>query len=299
MASPKDPDSHNLDGHKLVQTPLGSRSQEDCYILRPGEYVSTHHRKVTIMDACGKPVVTLGEIGKGSRKKVKAGAAESWIVNAQCHHSREPGIFECFRTKWIVPDPPTLVEDQSIYLSCGMQPTSGADILHSVLQWGYNGVFGGNFWCITSWYAVAGPNGRPAVFTPYLTVYPGDELQGLITCTGNNGSSFQYMSSFVDYDHSRLILTDHDELTGAYTVLEGTGISRSEHYPRTRLTSMRDITIRDGIPGQPDYELDPIWSTGEGEHLYGLEADFKKDTTGSGIFNIWYRGKPLTIDMES
>src|SRR5262249_39312006 len=75
---------------------------------------------------------------------------------------------------WKVPCAPRTVSGQLIYLFPAFQNTSW--IFQPVLQWGYSGAGGGDYWAVASWYA-DGLNG-PAFHTDAVRVEVGDTLVG-------------------------------------------------------------------------------------------------------------------------
>ena len=56
-----------------------------------------------------------------------------------------------FSGYWGVPSPPSNNDNQVIYLFIGLEPLSGAPIAQPVLQWGFNGKWGGAYWEFESW----------------------------------------------------------------------------------------------------------------------------------------------------
>jgi hypothetical protein len=263
-----------LDTTDLVLTPGGLRPRSLVHRLEPGQHVSTKGGRVRIIEtATGRVVKDLGESAKpgdseGDHPHVAPAIVPSlpdigWIENSQWRNGgTDPIVY--FSTTWVVPPAPSSSDNQIIFLFNGMQPDSAAHILQPVLQWGSNGAFGGNYWCITNWYA-DGQGGAAVYGTSQPQVNPGDVLQGVMTCTGQSGTEFNYTSSFVGYPAADVTQTDVDELTWAYETLECYGsnsnlpLTQCSDYPNTPLTAMYDIEIKTGTPGSSGTDAAIDW----------------------------------------
>jgi hypothetical protein len=78
-----------------------------------------------------------------------------------------------------------LVEPGEHYIFNGSQ--SSSMIYQPVLQWGNNGWFGGNYWCVASWYADS--QGSAAFHSAPVTVNVGTELTGIMTGSASKRSN--------------------------------------------------------------------------------------------------------------
>ncbi len=111
-----------------------------------------------------------------------------------------------FSTTWIVPDTPRIRNDkQTIYIFNGLGSTQSgfADIIQPVLQWGSNGLYGGNYWSVSNFFLwVDASDSTYAAYSNSTTVAPGTNLTGVITYNGSLG----YTTKFVGYNDS-LVLT--------------------------------------------------------------------------------------------
>ena len=257
-----------LDTTDVVMTPGGLRPRSLVHILQPGEHVSVEGGHVRIIEtATGNVVKDLGAVAtEGEEEAEPSGESEpglqdkGWIENAQWRNGGTDPIIS-FTTTWIVPPAPSSSDGQTVYLFNGMQPDSAAHILQPVLQWGSSAAGGGNYWSIANWYA-DGQGGPATVKTP-VQVNPGTVLQGVITCTAQSSSGYNYTCQFIGYPSVDITVTDVPELTWAYETLECDGpyastvngvpqfspLARCSDYPATRLTAMNDIEIKTGKPG--------------------------------------------------
>ena len=187
-----------------------------------------------------------------------------------------------------VPGIPSSSDSQLIYLFNGMQPDSAAHILQPVLQWGSNALFGGSYWCITNWYADG--QGGPAVYgTSQPRVNPGDVLQGVMTCTGQSGTEFNYKSSFVGYPAADVTQTDVDELTWAYETLECYNLTQCSDYPNALLTAMYNIEIRTGSPGSSGTDATIDWFAVTNFTDCGQSCVIGSNDSPGGVVYLYYR----------
>src|SRR5215472_16474296 len=135
-------------------------------------------------------------------------SANGWVTYASWTNNTGKPI-SLFSTNWVVPPAPATQSGQLLYLFNGIQ--NSTMIYQPVLQWGSNGAFGGNYWCVASWYADG--QGGPAFHTNPVNVAPGDILTGAMTLTGQTGSNFNYNCEFVGIANTALPITNVQELT--------------------------------------------------------------------------------------
>jgi hypothetical protein len=195
-------------------------------------------------DKAGK---SISRIKSAEKKEGIAGPApitNGWIVNGEwTNNNRNPISY--FNTSWIVPPNPATDNGQTIFLFNGIQQTnSGPFILQPVLQWGKSFAGGGSFWTITNWYVDG--QGGVALHRDLIKVNPGDVVQGIMTLTGQSGTSFSYLSSFKGYPNADLLVTNIDELHWANITLECYDLKAFTDYPDTEFTEFDDIEIKIG-----------------------------------------------------
>jgi hypothetical protein len=88
-------------------------------------------------------------------------------------HGNCAGFFDGLQDAWTVPAAPKS-NGALIYLFNALASKDGATTANAVLQYGNNGLFGGNFWTVSSWYVT-----RNNVFhTPPVRVATGDSVAG-------------------------------------------------------------------------------------------------------------------------
>jgi hypothetical protein len=297
-----------IDTTDVVLTPGGMRPRDLVHILEPGQHVSVKGGRIRIIDtATGRVVRDLGESGSSTGETVAAPERLArpptpalpdigWIENAQWRvGGTDPIIY--FSTTWIVPPAPASSDSQVVFLFNGMQPDSAAHILQPVLQWGSSGAGGGNYWSITNWYADG--QGGAAVTHPPIQVNPGDVLQGIMTCTGQNGTEFNYTSSFVGFSSVDVTVTDVDELTWAYETLEcygsdsSTPLTQCSDYPDTPLTAMYGIEIKTGTPGTSGTDVAPDWVPVTNFTDCGQQCLVISNDSPNGAVYLYYR-QPAT-----
>lgn len=192
----------------------------------------------------------------GTAKSVPGLADEGWIENTEWRNGGSDPIIS-FTTSWIVPPEPASGDGQTVYLFNGMQPDSSAHILQPVLQWGSSKAGGGNYWSIANWYADG--KGGQAVYMSPIQVSPGTVLRGVMTCTGQSSSGYNYICQFVGYPGIDITVTDVPELTWAFQTLECYELEQCSDYPDTPLTAMYGIEIETGTPGSSGTDATIRW----------------------------------------
>lgn len=205
-----------------------------------------------------------------------------WITDAYWNRTSAP--ISSFLTSWVVPPAPSTQSGQLIYLFNGIQ--NSTMIFQPVLQWGNNGSFGGNYWCVATWYA-DGQGGAAFHSTP-TTVNAGDVLTGVITLTNQSVAGFSYNGSFQGIANSGYSVTNVAEMWQAVETLECYGITQCSDYPVTSKTAMSAISIQTGTT-----PADVVWTienrvTDCGQHT----LVFDMDTAGHGEVDLWYRDAP-------
>jgi hypothetical protein len=264
-------------GDELVLTPGGWRPKSTVHQIEVGHHLSVKDgRFQKIHTASGQVIADYGEISTGPADKAPGGRGRSkkkltppgeepfpddgWIVFAGWENTGSNPI-SYFSTEWVVPPapatvaPPTTVSgetlNQLIFLFNGLEYADGSYILQPVLQWGIsnNGTtwWGGNYWAIANWYVPAPNSGNPTfVGGALIPVNPGDSLQGVMTVTGQTGSTSNYSSVFVGYPTADLNVTDIAPIPVAVETLECYRISQGSDYPDTIMTAMSNIEVKIG-----------------------------------------------------
>ena len=297
------------DNTDLVLTPGGARPRSLVHQLEEGQHVSTKGGRVQIIEtATGNVVKDLGPAGTpGSEEEVPSAVASGgvpsitdigWIENSQWRNGgTEPIVY--FSTTWVVPPVPASSDGQTVFLFNGLQPDSAAHILQPVLQWGPSAAGGGNYWSITNWYADG--QGGAAAFKPPIKVNPGQVLQGVMTCTGQSGSTYNYKSSFIGFPAVDVTQTDAEVLTWAYETLECYGanftkpLTQCSDYPNTAFTSMYGIEIKTGTPGSSGTDAAIAWFPATNFTDCGQICSIVSNASPGGAVYLYYRHTPAAL----
>jgi hypothetical protein len=298
------PDKNGKDDHVL--TPGGWRPKSKVHFLEPGNHISGEGGRLKIIHTdSGKIIKDLGVLSKvpppkrgkpamrvkpAAKKKggpAPAPITDGWIVySGWTNTSGNPISY--FKTQWSVPPDPVTDHGQTIFLFNGIQP-AGAFILQPVLQWGPSYAGGGSYWSIANWY-VDGPGGA-ALCGPLIRVNPGDVLEGIMTLTGQTGTSFSYLSSFTGHSTADLTVNNINELNWANETLECYGFQEFTDYPDAALTAFHDIEIRLRTSTTPFTEVQAVinWQahndvTDNGQHCLIVS----NDSPGGDVY-LYYR----------
>lgn len=293
---------------ELVLTPGGWRPKSKVHFVAPGQSILQDAGKLKIIQAdSGKLILDVGEFlvapdeklrqhiapPKAGPKK-KAGAlpapiTDQWIIyTSWTNNSGNPISY--FRTRWIVPPEPVTKNGQTVFLFNGMQPTSGAVfILQPVLQWGPSYAGGGEYWTITNWFVDGAGN---ALHGSLIRVNPGDILEGIMTLTGQSGTSFSYLSSFTGFPSADLAVNNVNELDWACETLECYDFKAFSDYPNTALTAMYDIEILLRTATSPvnvDTDATINWQVNDAVTDNGQHCLVVSNDSPGGVVYLYYR----------
>jgi hypothetical protein len=265
------------DYQDYVITPGGFRPRSLVYHVEPGHSLDGSDNRIRKFDPAGKLVQDFGEfvlrpgneplmprnvVAVNPRRAkpddvqaVAGGAAAApapipalgtgWITFVFWNNATGKPITS-FTSSWRVPPHPYTQNGQLIYIFNGIQ--SATMIYQPVLQWGNNGAFGGNYWCVASWYADG--QGGAAFHSSPTTVNVNDLLIGIMSETGKSGSNFNYTCFFQGIPNSVLNITNQPELTWAAETLEAYNLTTCTDYPAAGRVKMSAIEIvaTDGHP---------------------------------------------------
>ena len=279
--------------------------------LQPGQHVSVKDGRVRVIEtATGRVVKDLGESAKpedeeGAPSQPASGVAPSlpdvgWIENAQWRNGGANPI-AYFSTSGLCLRRPrrTTIRSSFCLMACSRirRPTSYSRCC--------NGAFprlgGGAYWSISNWYADG--QGGASVVAPVVEVNSGTVLQGVMTCTGNSGSGYNYTCKFIGYPAVDLTLTDVEEMTWAYETLECYGpynpttktfnpLSQCSDYPSTPLTAMYAIEIKTGTPGMGGADADIAWFAMTSFKDCGQVCDIVNNASPGGEVDLYCRSHP-------
>jgi hypothetical protein len=205
-----------------------------------------------------------------------------WITYAYWNRPSTP--ISSFSTTWVVPPGPSTQSGQLIYLFNGIQ--NSTMIYQPVLQWGNNGAFGGNYWCVATWYADG--QGGQAFHSSPITVQSGTVLTGIMTLSGQSPQGFSYNGYFEGINNSGYAIQNVAELWQAVETLEAYYLTQCSDYPNTGKTAMYSISIQTGT-AQPNVVWTPVNAVTDcGQHT----IIFNQGAADHGEVDIWYQGGP-------
>ena len=162
-------------------------------------------------------------------------------------------------SNWTVPEYPSEVGGQVIYLSNGIEPSSHKWFLEAALEWGYNGAFGGNYYTIET--LLIGPS--TVYYTTPEFVNAGDSLTGYSYMTAESGNTTYWDSVIVDNSTGNYSWGSYwvsgQHWTWAYAgILQAFNLNSCAEFPGSPRTSFSDAAVAHGFPNY-DYYSSPNW----------------------------------------
>jgi len=178
---------------------------------------------------------------------------------------------------WTVPGNPTQQKNQVIYLWLGTDDYEAGNVVQPVLQWGFNGNFGGNEWLFVSWFVTIGS----ANVGPQVTCSVGDDLFGIVSL---NATAMQYNSTALNQDtgeSSELMVattrTKNEDL--ALVAMEGYSLTSCAELPGGDGETFSLLTLAEN--GQ---HVTPEWQPATYYHDCGVKAYVNSSST---VFLAW------------
>jgi hypothetical protein len=175
-------------------------------------------------------------------------------------HGTCAGFFDGLQSAWTVPASPTS-SGALIYLFAGVASSDGVTTINSVLQYGNNGIFGGNFWSVSSWYV----SKNNVFFTDPVRFSPGDTISaGLFGAGCTRAGACSWSSDAAGGPNfPNLTVAVKTPLVTAYrAVLEAFHLSACDRLPASGSTVF-DFTIATepdaNLDGQDEIEEDLTW----------------------------------------
>ena len=179
---------------EYVITPFGYFHPSCVFLLAEGNTLladgRVQHPDSTIESAqvCDYPHYTSG--GAIVAADAKASEINPLILNGwlESVSATTSASFGKIAATWPVPPAPTSNDGQILYFFPGFEDSNNViSIVQPVLQWGYNGIFGGQYWLVSSWNCCIS-NG--AYYSSPLDVSVGDTILGTITPTCKPGNNY-------------------------------------------------------------------------------------------------------------
>jgi len=216
-------------------------------------------------DSCPEPGIltrqsVVNESAAKAEVKSEATAGNGWVEDDQWNApvSASDNI-DYLAGNWTVPAYPAEDGGQVIYLSNGIEPASHKWIMEATLQYGYNDLFGGNYYTIATWLI----NSSVAYYSSPDYVYPGDSLSGYTQMTGKSGSATSWDVLIVDNSTGAYSANTYwvsgQHWTWAYSgILQAYNLSACAEFPANGREVFSDSVVAHGFPYYDGYSF-PNW----------------------------------------
>ncbi len=312
-----------------IMTPVGLMKSENVHRLEPGYAILMEHKHAyKVLASSGAKVEDWGAIADSDlvlnlKQRIRSLAdnnantngsttppsglldGNNWVTYAQYSNSTTPIM--SFSTSWTVPANPLNNTGQLFYIWNGISASpSSLPLIQPVLQWGNNGGWGGQNWSLNNWCVFS--NTQAAVMPPRLNLAPGTNLQGVITCTGQqaNGSK-NYTCAFTGFPNQTLSIIQGNTYTNfptgtgiypsigtfknAYEVLEVPNqITNVNQYPNQGFVAMNNIQIYTGNNSPVSYPSINWTVTTTGATLGEHTQTFPNiQGNNGGLVDLWFR----------
>ena len=283
---------------EMVPTPGGYRHRSLVHRIEHGNVLDCrdgHHRQ---LDPAGRMVADYGVIPMrpGGDPLISASvqvptertAASSYLYPGHVTRIQVAGFdagVQCsLKATWQVPCAPDRASGQLIYLFPALQNT--AWIFQPVLQWGYSGAGGGDYWAVASWYA-DGLTG-PAFHTDAVRVEVGDTLVGSIFASSDPLAPAPWYlegtCSFDGINRTSLVIHNIPPFNSAIVDLEAYGITKCSDYPGADKIHFWNIALEvgGGNGGLSWKAVDQVTDCGQ-------HAEIDKNSMSHGEVHLWCR----------
>jgi hypothetical protein len=233
--APDPTEDQGIDPSQLVDyvhTPAGLYHKSCVPEIEDGASVD-EHLLVTRADGttyqlpdCQYPHYRLDSQGMAHSTEVLEPTVHGWVENGYRYNGTG---YKQFNADWYVPASPT-TNGGLVYFFPGFEPDDYSRIIQPVLQWGYNGDFGGNMWTFASWSCASGSCPHS---TPHQT-WPNHHIYGKITGSSCSGGICYFNISTTDGttgQTTNLGWQAHVLYTRGYAALEAYGIDTCSKYP--------------------------------------------------------------------
>jgi|HubBroStandDraft_1064217.scaffolds.fasta_scaffold27440_2 hypothetical protein len=215
------------------QLPKGANVEVNGNGQVTGE-VTVNGRHYAQYAPCSDAPVVLRPQGQTPGVSSPIGTTNQWVETAERYVSlNSSDDIDYLAANWTVPSSPSEY-GAIIYLFNGIEPSTETWILQPVLQFGYNGSFGGNYWVIASW--VVSPH--YSFYSDPEQVYTGDVLLGTTEMIGqstyNNTLYYEVTAQDTNSGASTWITTSTKGLHWVYGfdgTLEAYDVTSCAQYP--------------------------------------------------------------------
>ena len=195
-----------------------------------------------------------------SAVKAEAATGNGWVEN---DHWIAPVTssdnIDYLAGNFFVPSYPSVANGQVLYLSNGIEAGNYKWVLEATLEYGYNGVFGGDYYSITT--ILVGPSA--AYFSSPDYVYPGDSLTGYTKMYAESGSTKYFDVGIVDNssgaDSGSSYWVSGQHWTLAYAgILQAYNLDSCAEFPANGREVFSDSVVYHGFPYYDQYSF-PNW----------------------------------------
>jgi hypothetical protein len=186
----------------------------------------------------------------GVQAQAQAQTGNGWVEDDQWNSALGASDdIDYMGSNWTVPPYPSEDGGQVIYLSNGIAPASHKFFLEAALVYGYNGMFGGNYYSIATF--LVGPSSVYYSAPDY--VYPGDSLTGFTQMTGISGSTKYWDVAIVDNSTGGYSAGSYwvsgQHWTFAYRgALQAYNLSACAEFPASPRTVFSNAAVYHGFP---------------------------------------------------
>ncbi|KAJ6590793.1 hypothetical protein B0H10DRAFT_2233539 [Mycena sp. CBHHK59/15] len=209
-----------------ILTPGGYRVNANIHEIPAGGSLAHVGSEIHVLAANGT-VVHVATAGSPTKVKSAVSPEQTgWVTYASWLNTGSSAI-SSFTTTWKVPAVPATNHGQTVFLFNSIEPSAGNAILQPVLQYGPSAAGGGAFWAVATWYL----DSANTFFTTPVRTSAGATLNGIITLTGQSGSSFNYNSQFTNIAGTSLSISGASQLTWATETLEAYAVTEASDYP--------------------------------------------------------------------
>ncbi|KAJ7841703.1 hypothetical protein B0H14DRAFT_3140129 [Mycena olivaceomarginata] len=253
-------------GHSITEiheVPLGGQVQH------VGDDIHLKSANGTILH-----VVSNVKPAKLSARALKSG----WITDARWTNTNLNSPISSFTMSWTVPPTPTTYHGQTVFLFNSIMPSDISGIVQPVLQYGPSAAGGGQFWAVASWYLW----GDIAFYTPLVPVSVGQQLNGVISLTGQSGGFYNYNTQFSNIGGTSLTVNGGLLQVIATETLEAYSINAVSDYP-TGTTTFFGINLR-FLGSVPTVS----WSVVDQDMAEGLFTTINQNGASNALITITY-----------
>jgi hypothetical protein len=189
------------------------------------------------------------------RHRASPPSVNGWIEDTDTTSNT---FFKSMNARWIVPPAPLDTGNKIVYFFPSFE-NDIPEIIQPVLQYGGNGVCGGNYWVIASWYCY--PSG--CHHSACKNVFPGDTIYGSIDFVSQSGNTAIYSMTAMRLNSgvstTLTINTNAGFRFAEGGVLEAYSIQVCPELPPGGSVMFNNIYLFDNVPGGDRVKVHPLW----------------------------------------